>query len=538
VNCELLQGDALTVLRGLPDGVVNCCVTSPPYWGLRAYAGEQEQEWEDGWRGALGLEPTPALYVQHLVSIFREVRRVLRRDCTCWVNLGDSYAAPGNKRTGEGESRNPGALFGGRKVLAQQRRTTGDCPGLKPKDLCLIPFRFAMAMQEDGWWCRSVIPWVKRNAMPESTRDRPTVSHEYVFLFTQGERYWYDAEAVRQDAKFGRRVWTNVEGNVAGLGIGGTRGHATVKGGDPSTGRSRRTGDWMFESVGLLQSPEGDPLAFLVNPQPYKGAHFATFPEKLVEPMVLAGCPREVCARCGAPKVREVQVSYVKSPVHGDGSVVGRHYVTGQNNFDGSGMPRLNKVSETLGFRASCDCAGDWRPILSPTGEGREDDPTMETGRAGMNRPRKPNEGTRVTYRWQQKAYAAQLKASPHRGAMEEEAGSAFAHYIRTDESGARPIPPQLLASWLQRGWIAEPEPPGDTVFRPGVVLDPFSGSGTCGVVAKRLGRSYIGIDLSEEYLEMSRQRIAAAGHVGERGKQHVAAEAAGQGTLALDGHV
>jgi len=179
---------------------IQCVVTSPPYWGLRKYSGKQELE---GWTCAYGLEPTPELYVQHTIEILREIRRVLRKDGVVFWNIGDSYGS------GKGTCFNPG---GGRGSFSGHgnRKDAGAYPldrgnvsmlkasGLKPKDLCLIPFRVALAAQEDGWWVRSVIIWSKTNPMPESVKDRPTESHEYILMLTKSARYYWDQDAVRE----------------------------------------------------------------------------------------------------------------------------------------------------------------------------------------------------------------------------------------------------------------------------------------------------------------------------------------------------
>ena len=174
-------GDALEVLRGLPAGSVQCCVTSPPYWGLRAYQGDA---------GMIGLEATFDEHLTALVAVFREVRRVLREDGTCWLNYGDAYAHSTVGAGGEGKQHtNAGSVL--------KDRSRNIASGLKPKDLMMMPARVALALQADGWWLRSEIVWHKPNPMPESVTDRPTSAHEKLYLLTKAPRYFYDAEAVR-----------------------------------------------------------------------------------------------------------------------------------------------------------------------------------------------------------------------------------------------------------------------------------------------------------------------------------------------------
>ena len=261
---KLFVGECRERLADVPAGSVQTCVTSPPYWGLRDY----------GVDGQIGLEETPDAFLADLVDVFRSVRRVLRAAGTLWVNMGDSYA--GSVLTTD----NVKALKG---KQGTNRGTHGNGlhnklgDGLKPKDLCGMPWRLAFALQADGWYLRSDIIWSKPNPMPESVTDRPTKSHEYVFLMTKRPRYFYDADAVREPAQFGRRDWSCVESNMAAATTGsdarphhGIRKSASVTGGDPSTGRNRRT-------------------VWTIPTQPYSEAHFATFPEALVVPCVLAG---------------------------------------------------------------------------------------------------------------------------------------------------------------------------------------------------------------------------------------------------------
>lgn len=296
----------------LPDETVQVVVTSPPYWGLRKYSGEQELVWDGdeccehqwdkvkgksqsggsgkhttggppseglffesnnqfcslcgAWKGAFGLEPTPEMYVQHTVEILREIRRVLRSDGVCFWNIGDSYNGSG----GAGGDYNKGGLKEGKPKYPGRQVST-----LKPKDLCLIPFRIAIAVQEDGWWVRSVIIWNKPNPMPESVTDRPTESHEYILMLTKSAKYYWDMEAVREqqsqsqaaierykyapDKSIKKRgaddgcpdnVWSDYYINPAG-------------------GRNLRT-VWTFPT------------------RPYPEAHFAVFPEKLPETCIKA----------------------------------------------------------------------------------------------------------------------------------------------------------------------------------------------------------------------------------------------------------
>jgi DNA modification methylase len=408
MTVTVIEGDVRARLAELPDESVHCVVTSPPYWGLRDYgtaawiggdpdcdhrsptmrAGRDENRpmlagsaatnsgqlrlsaavGVCGVCGArrvdsqLGLEPTPQEHVAAMVGVFREVRRVLRKDGVCWVNYGDSYAGSTNGRSAADT-----------KALGNDDRTFRDKPfgtatgGLKPKDLCGVPFRFALAMQDDGWWWRSCLPWVKRNGMPESIKDRPATAVEYVFMFTRSPRYWYDAAAVRRHLAPASvdRLAQDVESQASSLRANGGRKtngtmkavrgrgtygrhtldvaipaaerrdhehspghmpphrgletarqdwkmrqrgvpprHAQHESSDQSDldqvdrgERNFRNADLFFESLegprGLLTDADGAPLALDVPPQPFRDAHFATFPPNLIRPLILAGCPKD-----------------------------------------------------------------------------------------------------------------------------------------------------------------------------------------------------------------------------------------------------
>ena len=372
---DILQGDAIEALRGMEPESVHCCVTSPPYWGLRNY----------GVDGAYGLEPTLEEYIERMVEVFREVRRVLRKDSTCWLNIGDAYASGGNMDTPSRRA-NPG------KSKAHARGAsvpTPRPPGLKHKDLIGIPWRVAFALQADGWWLRSDILWHKPNPMPESVRDRPTRAHEYVFLLTKSAKYFYDADAIRTPGqeRIGQAGTFSRNGAVSEHGIPGqTAAEHRLRDDCVPAGANART-------------------VWRIATQPYKGAHFATFPEKLVEPCILAGTSeRGVCAQCGAPWERVTESSYHKHRPSGGlqpRSERGNKHAP-ETNWGTFGT-NLRKEVTTLGWQPTCD--HDSEPV-------------------------------------------------------------------------------------------------------PATVLDPFCGSGTTGVVALRHGRSFIGIELNPEYVDLARKRI------------------------------
>jgi DNA modification methylase len=257
-----VQGDVRVLLKKLRSDYINCVVTSPPYWGLRDY----------GVAGQIGLESTLAEYIETMVGVFREVWRVLRRDGTLWLNMGDSYASAWvcNRRNVVGN----GSLENGKRDNRPNRLVNG----LKEKDLCGVPWRLAFALQADGWYLRSDIIWSKPNPMPESVTDRPTKSHEYLFLMSKSERYYYDAEAIREpynEASLSRYNYQFAASTSPGRHKPENKDerYKQKRDGAPnSNGRNRRT-VWQIATA------------------PFPAAHFATFPPKLVEPCILAGCP-------------------------------------------------------------------------------------------------------------------------------------------------------------------------------------------------------------------------------------------------------
>jgi DNA modification methylase len=375
---RILAGDCRASMATLEPGSVQTCVTSPPYFGLRDY----------GTDGQIGLEPTPDEFVAALVEVFREVRRVLRDDGTVWLNLGDSY----NNRAVNRPSSHQGGLGFDSDHLAMSWRDhsangrarmsiqDGD---LKEKDLLGIPWMVAFALRADGWYLRSDIIWAKPNPMPESVTDRPTKAHEYLFLLSKGPRYFYDADAIAEPSEDrsaeARSLTVCNEHSSPQLSGRGGFGGAT---------RNRRS-------------------VWTVATQPFPGAHFATFPAKLIEPCILAGSSPQACGQCGAPwqRVTEREGPSTREKLRDRGPAA---YADGQPSnpqaldYAGSHGDNVREV-RTVGWKPSC---------------GHED-------------------GTGTC-----------------------------------------------------------------------TVLDPFSGSGTTGMVALRHGRSYIGCELNGEYVELSRERI------------------------------
>lgn len=282
MGVRILVGDCRDLLRSLPDGSVHCCVTSPPYFGLRDY----------GVDGQIGLEDTPDAFVAEMVAVFREVRRVLRDDGTLWLNLGDSYAGGGRGGGAEDSKQqtNVGSLLPPKKPPV----------GLKAKDLMGIPWRVAFALQADGWYLRQDIIWSKPNPMPESVQDRCTKAHEYIFMLSKSPRYYYDIDAIKEPMSLSsvERLSQGVEGQQGSDRVPGkTNGTMKAVGKvDKQRGHGRRHAGFNdrwdeMEKTAQCSGMRNKRSVWNVATQPFKDAHFATFPPNLVEPCIKAGCP-------------------------------------------------------------------------------------------------------------------------------------------------------------------------------------------------------------------------------------------------------
>ncbi len=423
-DVTLYHGDALDVLKTLPDESVDCCITSPPFYGLRDY----------GVDGQIGLEASPDEWVAQLVAVFSEVRRVLTKRGTLWVECGDSYAA-NNQGSRKGAAATKGGVHGHAPNSWGGGQQTAIPHPTKPKDLLGQPWLLAFALRADGWWLRQAIIWHKRNAMPESVTDRCTTSHSYVFLLAKSARYYFDAEAISEPAEWARwgdqttpkhngtdtaagwigpRSKDDLLAERTGRGKQGETAAAAAAGNDASARRydgfnerweaSGRKGNGQRERSGDMRGfderedrADGRKNARSVWDIPTQGfseAHFATFPEELVRRALLAGCPEQVCRECGKARERVVEVEFHQRQINNGKS---RGHAAGPAKLP-SGTTRVR----TSGFT---DCGHD--------------------------------------------------------------------------------------------------------AYRPGIVLDPFMGSGTVALVARKQNRRAIGIELNADYCEMAARRLA-----------------------------
>lgn len=355
--------DALQFVWQLPDDSLNCVITSPPYYGLRDYQAD----------GQYGLEDTPDQYVARLVELFRLIRRNLRPDGTCWIVLGDSYANDG-KWGGSSGGKHVKALHGNTGVGRRKRNT-----GLKPKDLIGIPWRVALALQADGWWLRNCIVWDKVNAMPESVTDRCTMSHEYVFLLTKSARYWFDRDAIKvnksdfsiereQYPRAAIEKYVNADREIIGS----------------------------IQSLNTNRHPANNIMTankrtvWAVKTQAFEGMHFATFPPELIRPMIRAGCPRQVCAACGAPYRAVVERETVLAPdwkpydgsksVNEDDNHAYKRISGNVRRFREAGRDHDNPFPKraVTGYAPSCACG------TTETVPGLVFDPFMGAGTTGL----------------------------------------------------------------------------------------------------------------------------------------------------------
>jgi DNA modification methylase len=447
ISIKILQGDVLDGLRTLPDCSVQCCITSPPYYGLRNYNVD----------GQIGMEETPDAFIQKMVEVFHEVRRVLREDGVLWLNFGDSYSG---SMSSKGAVVNQNSMSAGTgQDVGYRDKPMGIVPGYKAKDLMGIPWRVAFALQADGWYLRSAMPWIKRNCMPESTTDRPTSAIEYIFLMTKSAKYFYDADAIRcpssdsyqndlrpagvlrqrvnKKSKYpdagqfkkqdqtGNPTYTGFNERYKQKNASRDGGMQTMHIKEAEMGknayraelgntRNYRNSDPFFESWQGLYSEGGEPLALIVNPQARAELHFASFPDKLAETFIKAGTSEYgCCPKCGAPYQRIVEAS---GGTIGEGTWYPHDNddITGQSmSSEQLGIARNGSYKrEFKGWEPGCDCIIEGPP------------------------------------------------------------------------EAASPVPC--------------------------VVLDPFMGSGTVAVVARELNRSSVGCELNPEYVKIIKNRLQA----------------------------
>lgn len=379
MTVRIINADVLEGLRHLSDESVHCVVTSPPYWGLRSYLRDDHplKPFE------IGGEPTLDAHIAKLVAVFREVRRVLRSDGVCWLNYGDAYCNTDKWGGGGGNGGKQTVSGDGEVPSWAVRRRKQPEPDLKPKDLMLIPFRLALALQADGWWVRSRIPWLKPNGMPSSVDDRPGTSVEEIFMLTKSARYFYDGEAVKQVAKYPAgpnapdkvkspegQGFTRRNKNERASGAIAEASARTRAGfnerwdsGFTDGQRALRQADLFFSALGdvrgVIATGKGEIQALHVATQPYPDSHYATFPPKLISPLILASTSAKgCCSACGAPWERVVEKTFVPQPdVSQEKGIRGALQQKDMDESDGrDGFPRGHTTARTIDWEPTCLC--------------------------------------------------------------------------------------------------------------------------------------------------------------------------------------
>lgn len=453
---KLYHGHVIDVLRSLPEKSAHMVVTSPPYFGLRDYGAGQERRWSDGWVGALGAEPTPQMFVAHTVAWMQEVKRVLRSDGTVWLNLGDTWASGEKGRHDAVQSRLYLGLGNSQRGL---RQPSSGKSGLPPGNLVGIPWRCALALQDDGWVLRQDIIWHKPSPMPESVHNRCTKAHEYIFLLTKSNRYYYGAEAIKESG--------------GGHKTGGAMNY------HPTRGR-----EYLSQNVEESYTLSNKRSVWTVSSQGYPGAHFATFPRRLVEPCIKAGTSEYgACSSCGSPWRRVIETKQLTRERPND-------YVK-RTGEDGTGNSCSNSVAgvetKTTGWEPTCYCFLD------------TDRRCRECG---------------VSWKAEKAAAGKDWNAAKRRDGKEMESGN---HSRGREDSDS-------LVSLSSSSPVERHQPclcfSQEVV--PCTVLDPFVGSGTTCCAAVSLGRRSVGIDLSEQYLAYHAIPRIEGELLGRKGLRHL----------------
>lgn len=369
MTVRVIKGDVRERLPELPADFFDCIVTSPPYFGLRSYLPDEHRDKHR----EIGLQPTLDAYLETMVAVCRELRRVLKPSGICFINIGDSYSGANGTRggnangTGKTGLKRDGRNEVSRLASAAKTKTIGmnsvSCEtGLKPKDLCLVPERLGIMLQADGWWVRSHIIWAKKNCMPESVTDRPTSAHETIWMLTKAERYFWDAEAVREP------INPNNKGECSVVeGSGGT----AVDGNEKPVGAIRKYAEIKGANIRNV---------FSVASYPFPGAHFATMPPEIAERCIKAGSSEKgCCAECGAPWVRIVER---RSPPEYQGGKAAELRATGVSNNRTASGPSGNGLgvqpTKILGWESSCNCQ------TAATAPARILDPFAGAGTTGL----------------------------------------------------------------------------------------------------------------------------------------------------------
>lgn len=449
----ILQGDALSKLKELPSESVDCVMTSPPYWALRDYGVENQ----------LGLEPTFEEYISKLCDIFDEVKRVLKKTGTCWVNLGDTYSATRWSGSGKGQAMN--GFKDGHRDIAPKKETN-----LPDKSLCMIPARFAIEMQNRGWILRNELIWHKPNCMPSSAKDRFTIDFEKIFFFVKNKDYFFDTQyeplRSKNDPRLdsGRQTYN-----------GKFSGKLDAQNYNSPRARTQRPGFKAF--VQLSSQGRIKRAVWSISPKPFKEAHFATYPEALCETPLKAGCPEFICNRCGKPREKILE--------HNGISEEGEDYLevnkTPYSIQERKGFVKVRKLPEISEFARYLN---DVR---------RQAGMTIDEIESIFH--------NQAPHHWFN-AESFPSKEDYHKLKQIIKLDSRYDLQLATEyfkQAEKQPL------NYSQKGYT---DCGCNAGFSSGIVLDPFFGAGTTGLVALKQGKRFIGIELNSDYVKIAEKRL------------------------------
>nr|BAR28591.1 DNA methyltransferase [uncultured Mediterranean phage uvMED]BAR29145.1 DNA methyltransferase [uncultured Mediterranean phage uvMED]BAR29212.1 DNA methyltransferase [uncultured Mediterranean phage uvMED] len=432
MQIKILQGDCIESLKKLEDQSVNTCITSPPYWGLRNYNDEEKQ---------LGMEDTPEEFVENLVKVFREVKRVLRDDGTVWLNLGDSF--------------------------------------LPNKQLGCMPFRVALALQQDGWYLRQDIIWHKPNPMPESVKDRCTKAHEYIFLLSKNPKYYFDNEAIKEDSKYHGKDKRSDKGNIRYEGK-----------------RTSNKDTKAQQSFVTINPKKNKRSVWTITTKPFKGAHFATFPMDLIEPCVLAGCPEKVCVKCNEPYINKPIYEYI-SKTSSNGNTHGKYKNQNTESANRQGL-HANRGDKLIEVRDNLPKQSIFVNFLRSKTNAKT---LAENTNIKLTKIEHWFRADEAGFAYPSIEDWEQVRDFVNDWSNEftEIDNSLTTYELKSDAVESK----KITGYELKKQCDCE-----TNETKAGTVLDPFAGSGTTGIVAANHARNSVLLELNKEYIELAEKRI------------------------------
>ena len=453
MTINLIQGNCLDKLKELKSKSINCCITSPPYYALRDYNMDEQ----------IGLEDTYQEYIENLVKVFKEVKRLLKDDGTLWLNMGDTYVGTGQKTK---DSYLDKKYKNGRS--SKKKPLNNRVEGLKRKDLMGMPWRIAFALQDVGFYLRQDIIWYKTNPMPESVSDRCTKAHEYIFLLAKSEKYYFDNESIKE--KSNEKI----------------KKHEEHDGFDIRSGLSK-----------MKEQPYRNKRSvWKVNTVPFKESHFATFPPKLIEPMILAGCPEKVCKDCGKAYQKEEIIIPQKIELKEKSNTHGK-YKTELNELTHRQGLHANRGTNIMEFRPNLPKQKQFVTFMRDRTNAKilsesTDIPLTKIehwfrkDKSGFSFPTVEdwNKCSEFVNDWSEEFNDMDRKLS-HVEFKTDDVKSVKKKFVLTKQCDCK-----------------------TNETEPGTVLDPFGGAGTTALVADRLNRNAVSIELNEDYIEITKKRL------------------------------